>query len=115
MFEKKKLLTINCRASSRETRTSSKGGIVPARKVDDTATDVADLLEDKGSMVVPQAPQMDTKRTSRRGGSSRTASRSSSPGGSIGIPDEDETDESENMDLGNVMFLHLCTCFIHRY
>ena len=53
-------------------------------------------------MIVPIAPHTDTRRTSRKGGSSRTASRSSSPVGSVGIPDEDETDESENMERKNV-------------
>ena len=51
-------------------------------------------------MLVPMVPQTDSKRSSRRGGGSRAASRSSSPVGSVGIPDGDETDGSENMDLG---------------
>ena len=80
-----------------------------ARKSEDNATnDAMDLLEDRGSsIVVPQAPQTETRRTSRRGGSSRTASRSSSPGESLGLPEEDETDEGENMELGNFRFLRL--------
>ena len=70
-----------------------------ARKSEDNATnDAMDLLEDRGSsIVVPQAPQTETRRTSRRGGSSRTASRSSSPGESVGLPDEDETDEKQGV------------------
>jgi hypothetical protein len=73
-------------------------------------------------MIVPIVPHPDTRRTSRKGGSSRTASRSSSPVGSVGIPDEDETDESENMDLGNYnlsMGLKLVnqvySCLVVRY
>ena len=80
-----------------------------ARKSEDNATnDAMDLLEDRGSsIVVPHAPQTETRRTSRRGGSSRTASRSSSPGESVGLPEEDETDEGENMELGNFRLLRL--------
>ena len=100
-------MTIYCRASSRETRTSSKGGLVSAttKKPDEGTSDVVDLLEDKGNMLVPIAPQSDVRRTSRKGGSSRNASRSSSPVGSTGIADEDETDEGETLESGNTNFL----------
>ena len=59
-------------------------------------------MEAKDNMLVPMVPQTDSKRSSRKGGGSRAASRSSSPVGSVGIPDGDETDESENMDLGEL-------------
>ena len=94
--------TIHFRASSRETRKIASSG---TKKADDGTTDVADLLEEKRNMLVPMAPHTDTKRTSRKGGSSRGASRSSSPVGSVGMPDGDETDGSESMDLGNSVIL----------
>ena len=81
------------RASSRETRTHSKTSSHAQKKPEEvTAEDI--------KMLVPMVPQTDSKRSSRRGGGSRAASRSSSPVGSVGIPDGDETDGSENMDLG---------------
>ena len=61
-------------------------------------------------MVVPQVPQTDTRRSSRRGGSSRTASRSSSPAGSMGIPDEDETDESEANEYTSISAAGIGLC-----
>ena len=84
-------------------RTSSKGGMISGttRKPDESTTEVVDLFEEKGNMIVPIAPHTETRRTSRKGGSSRTASRSSSPVGSVGVPDEDETDESEDKEIGN--------------
>ena len=91
------------RASSRETRTT-KGGLIAGmgKRSADGNTDISELFDEK-SMLVPMPPQLDSKRSSRKGGSSRTASRSSSPGESIGIPDEDETDDGENNDGGNLI------------
>lgn len=91
------------RASSRETRTT-KGGLISnvGKRSGDGNTDISELFDEK-SMLVPMPPHLDSKRSSRKGGSSRTASRSSSPGESIGIPDEDETDDGENNDGGNLI------------
>ena len=72
----------------------------------DGNTDISELFDEK-SMLVPMPPHLDSKRSSRKGGSSRTASRSSSPGESIGIPEEDETDDGENNDGGNLISLHI--------
>ena len=74
----------------------------------DGNTDISELFDEK-SMLVPMPPHLDSKRSSRKGGSSRTASRSSSPGESIGIPDEDETDDGETNDGGNIIPLTLKT------
>ena len=95
------------RASSRETRTT-KGGLISnvGKRSGDGNTDISELFDEK-SMLVPMPPHLDSKRSSRKGGSSRTASRSSSPGESIGIPDEDETDDGENNDGGNLISLYI--------
>ena len=74
----------------------------------DGNTDISEFFDEK-SMLVPMPPHLDSKRSSRKGGSSRTASRSSSPGESIGIPDEDETDDGETNDGGNIIPLTLKT------
>ena len=97
------------RASSRETRTTKGGlGLIAnvGKRSADGNTDISELFDEK-SMLVPMPPHLDSKRSSRKGGSSRTASRSSSPGESIGIPDEDETDDGESNDGGNLICLKI--------
>ena len=90
------------RASSRETRTHSKSGSQIHKKQDEVTAE--DIVVNKDNMLVPMVPQTDSKRSSRKGGGSRAASRSSSPVGSVGIPDGDETDESE--DLGRLHYIN---------
>lgn len=110
MYDRINVLTVFVvfiRASSRETRTHSKSGSQVHKKQEEVTAE--DLLVNKDNMLVPMVPQTDSKRSSRKGGGSRAASRSSSPVGSVGIPDGDETDESE--DLGRLHYIYYFNMF----